>query len=76
MAIATPDSLPMSLLGWALGSTMVYLALFGTGSLLYGAKLQATVLLSICVLSAAALARLIPRLWAASPAKDVVTSRE
>ena len=62
---ASPDSLPMALLGWALGCTMVYSALFGTGSLIYGAKAQATVLLALCAISAGALTWLIPRLWAA-----------
>jgi SSS family solute:Na+ symporter len=70
---ASPDSLPMSLLGWAIGCTMVYSALFGAGSLIYGATAQATVLLSLCALSACALAWLIPRLWAAP---SEVTSRE
>ena len=33
---ASPDSLPQALLGWMLGCTFVYSALFGTGSFLYG----------------------------------------
>jgi SSS family solute:Na+ symporter len=74
--VRPPDSLPLSLLGWVLGCTMVYSALFGTGSLLYGATSQATVLLSICALSAVALAWLIPRMWAARTSGDVITSRE
>jgi SSS family solute:Na+ symporter len=70
---ASPDSLPMSLLGWVLGCTMVYSALFGTGSLIYGATAQAAVLLTLCALSAGGLTWLIPRLWAA---RTDVTSRE
>jgi SSS family solute:Na+ symporter len=60
---ASPDSLSNSLLGWILGCAMVYSALFGAGSLLYGAKVQGAVLVTICVLSVAGLVRLIPRLW-------------
>jgi Na+/proline symporter len=32
----SPDSLPQAMLGWVLGCAMVYAALFGTGSFLYG----------------------------------------
>jgi Na+/proline symporter len=32
----SPDSLPMSLLGWVLGIAAIYGALFGTGAFLYG----------------------------------------
>ncbi|MEX2284410.1 MAG: hypothetical protein WEE89_18115, partial [Gemmatimonadota bacterium] len=37
---ASPDSLPHSLLGWVLGCTFVYAALFVTGSFLYGRTAQ------------------------------------
>ncbi|MEK7401090.1 MAG: sodium:solute symporter family protein [Gemmatimonadota bacterium] len=60
---ASPDSLPHSLLGWVLGCTFVYAALFGTGSFLYGRMTQAVVWLAILLLSGAALWRLLPRLW-------------
>ena len=65
----SPDNLPNALLGWVLGCAMVYSALFGVGSLLYGARTQGFVLLAICVVSAVGLARLIPRLWP-HPAPD------
>jgi hypothetical protein len=35
---ASPDSLPTSLLGWALGCTMVYSALLGTGESIVWSK--------------------------------------
>jgi Na+/proline symporter len=60
---ASPDSLSNSLLGWVMGCAMVYSALFGVGSLLYGATAQGIVLVVICLASALGLARLIPRLW-------------
>lgn len=66
---ASPDSLPQSLLGWVLGCAMVYSALFGTGSLLYGATAQGIVLSVICVASAVGLALLIPRLWPRAASK-------
>ena len=36
----SPDSLPQALLGWVLGCTFVYAALFGSGSFLYGHTAQ------------------------------------
>lgn len=59
----SPDSLPMSLLGWVLGCTFVYAALFGTGSFLYGRITQAFLWLAILLVSGIALLRLLPRLW-------------
>jgi Na+/proline symporter len=57
------DSLPQAFLGWTLGVLMVYGALFGTGSLLYGRTGIAVFWLVTCALSAAFLVRLLPDLW-------------
>lgn len=46
-----------------LGCVMVYSALFGAGSPLYGATVQGIVLVVLWLLSAAALSFIIPRLW-------------
>ena len=62
----SPDSLPMSLLGWVLGCTFVYAALFGAGSLLYGRTAQGIVWLVLFVLSGAGLLWLLPKLWQGS----------
>jgi Na+/proline symporter len=61
----SPDSLPMAMLGWVLGCTFIYSALFGTGSLLYGQMPQATVFIVLFVASGLALIRLVPRMWSA-----------
>ena len=61
----SPDSLPQSMLGWMLGCAMVYAALFGAGSFLYGKIPQGLVWLAIFLASAGGLARLLPRMWAA-----------
>jgi Na+/proline symporter len=63
---ASADSLPQSLLGWALGCLFVYAALFGAGCALYGRGAQALVWLVVFVVSGAGLARLLPRLWGGS----------
>jgi hypothetical protein len=59
----SPDSLPQSFLGWVLGCTFVYSALFGTGSFLYGELAQGMVWLVLFVGSTFGLIRLLPRLW-------------
>ena len=60
---ASPDSLTQSLIGWILGCTFVYAALFGTGSLLYGRTTAAIVWIALFVLSGLGLMRVMPRLW-------------
>jgi len=59
----SPDSLPMAFLGWVLGCTAVYSALFGVGSLLYGQTTQGLVFVAIFSLSSWWLARLLPAMW-------------
>ncbi|HEX7123288.1 MAG TPA: sodium:solute symporter family protein [Gemmatimonadaceae bacterium] len=59
----SPDSLANSLLGWVLGCLLVYSALFGTGSFLYGRTAQGFVWLVAFVVSVAGLARLLPRMF-------------
>jgi len=60
---ASPDSLPMAFLGWVLGCTAVYSALFGVGSLLYGRTTQGLVFTVVFVVSSGWLARLLPAMW-------------
>lgn len=61
---AAADSLPQAMLGWVLGCLGVWSGLFGVGSLLYGNTGQGTALLVVFVGCAAALVRVVPRLWA------------
>ena len=60
----SPDSVPQSLLGWVLGCTFVYAALFGVGSALYGRTGPALVWGAAFVVSGWGLLRLLPRMWA------------
>lgn len=60
----SPDSLPQAFLGWVLGCTAVYSALFGTGSFLYGQTAQGTVWAVLLVVSVYGLVRVLPGLWA------------
>lgn len=59
----SPDSLPMAFLGWVLGCTAVYSALFGVGSLLYGRTPQGLIFVAVFVLASWGLARLLPAMW-------------
>ncbi|HEY2855969.1 MAG TPA: sugar phosphate nucleotidyltransferase [Gemmatimonadaceae bacterium] len=59
----SPDSLAQSLLGWVLGCTFVYAALFGSGSLLYRRWAPAIIWIVLFVGSGAGLVRLLAKLW-------------
>jgi len=59
---ASPDSLPAALLGWVLGCTFVYAALFGAGSFLYGRTAQGAVWLALFAVSGFGLQRVM-RAW-------------
>ncbi|MGE0354695.1 MAG: sodium:solute symporter family protein [Gemmatimonadales bacterium] len=55
----SPDSLPHAMLGWVLGCTFVYSALFGTGSFLYGRTPQGLMWLGVFVVSGIWLGRVV-----------------
>lgn len=60
---ASPDSLPQMMLGWTSGVMFVYAGLFGTGSLIYGRTLQASIWLVAFVLSGLVLMQVVRRIW-------------
>ncbi len=68
---SSPDSLPHCLLGWFLGCTMVYSALFCTGNLLYGRTAQALVCLAPFCVSLAGLVWLLPRIFSSNNGEAV-----
>jgi hypothetical protein len=57
------DSLSLELLGWVCGCTFVYSALFGTGALLYGQRLQGALCLTVSAAAALGLVWVVPRIW-------------
>ena len=67
---ASPDSLPLAMLGWMLGCTFVYAALFGTGSLLYGRQPLFLMWLAVCALSGIGLWRVLRGFFRSSPASE------
>ena len=64
---SSPDSMAQSLLGWVLGCLVVYAALFGAGSFLYGRTVQGMVWSVAFIMAAVGLIRLIPGLWRDRP---------
>jgi dTDP-glucose pyrophosphorylase len=62
---ASPDSLPQMMLGWTSGVMFVYAGLFGTGSLIYGRTLQASIWFAAFVLSGIVLWQVVRRIWTA-----------
>jgi SSS family solute:Na+ symporter len=57
------DSLSLAVLGWVLGCTFVYSALFGTGALLYGNTAQGAVCLTVAAGAGVGLARVVSKIW-------------
>lgn len=66
----SPDSLPQAFLAWMFGVLMVYGALFGTGSLIYGHQGTAAFWIVVFVVSAAALLRIVPKMWNGAPVES------
>jgi hypothetical protein len=60
---SSPDSIAQSLLGWVLGCLVIYAALFGSGSFLYGRTTQGIVWTVVLLVAGTALIRLIRGLW-------------
>ena len=64
---ASPDSFANSFLGWVLGCLLVYSALFGTGSFIYGQNAQGMVWLVAFVVAVIGLSRVMPKMWKSAP---------
>jgi len=59
----SPDRLSLGLLGWTLGCVLIYSALFGFGSFLYGRTAQALTFAVLFGASALGLTRVLPLVW-------------
>ncbi len=60
---STGDNLPLALLGWISGCTVVWSSLFAVGNLLYGRMPLALGLIAVFLISGAVLVRTVRRLW-------------
>ena len=62
-ARATHENIPMALLGWMAGCTVIWSSLFAVGNFLYGRTEYAIGLLVVFIISGGALLFVINRLW-------------
>lgn len=60
---ATHENIPMALLGWVAGCTVIWSSLFTVGNFLYGRTGYAYALLAVFIVSGLALLYVINRLW-------------
>ena len=61
------DNIPLALLGWVAGCTMIWSALFTVGNFLYGRTNAALFLLATFTVSGTALIYVVRRLWSDGP---------
>jgi Na+/proline symporter len=64
LAAVDHTNIPLALLGWVAGCTMVWSSLFAIGNYLYGRTTYAAVLAAVFAVSGAAVIGVINRLWA------------
>jgi SSS family solute:Na+ symporter len=68
-AKATGQNIPLGLLGWVAGCTVIWSALFTVGNFLYGRMNYALMLLAVFIVSGLVLLRVVNRVWDASKAR-------
>jgi SSS family solute:Na+ symporter len=71
-ARATADNIPLALLGWVVGSSMIWSALFTVGNLLYGRQSYALLMGAVFVVSGSILLYVIRQLWAGDGSSEGV----
>ena len=64
---ASRDNIPLALIGWVSGCTVIWSSLFTVGNFLYGRTGTAWFLLAVFVVAGLVLIRVINRLWAVQP---------
>jgi SSS family solute:Na+ symporter len=67
-SVERADNIPLALLGWVAGCTMIWSSLFAVGNFLYGRTPYALALLAVFAVSGLVLLRVVNRLWT-SPVK-------
>jgi Na+/proline symporter len=72
----TGDSIPLSLVGWVAGCTMIWSSLFTVGNFLYGRTGYALALLAVFVVSGLVLLRVINILWRGGDSGDAPAAGE
>ena len=59
------ENIPMALVGWVAGCTLIWSSLFTVGNFLYGRTVYAVSLLFVCLVSGGVLISIINKLWSA-----------
>jgi len=70
---APHENIPLGLLGWLAGCTLIWSGLFVVGSFLYGRLLAGFLLLAVFVASGLVLLFVIKRLWTGAPSTSEVS---
>ena len=65
--VGTGENIPLALMGWVVGCTAIWSALFTIGNYLYGRMLYAEILLGVFVVSGSLLVWVVNRLWTNHP---------
>ncbi len=68
------DNMPMALLGWAVGCTTIWSALFTIGNFLYGRTRYAFALMAVFAVSGSTLVWVVNRLWTKKGIEDPLTT--
>jgi solute:Na+ symporter, SSS family len=66
-ARATHENIPLALLGWVAGCSVVWSGLFAVGNFLYGRTAASLILLTIFLVGSVVLVGVIRRLWSSGP---------
>lgn len=61
------ENIPLALLGWVVGCTMIWSTLFAVGNYLYGRMLPASILLGVAVVTCIVLIGVISKIWSVKP---------
>jgi hypothetical protein len=70
-ARATHENIPLALLGWVAGCTVIWSGLFMVGNFLYGRSTVALLLLAVFAVGSLALVGVINRLWSGGEPVEV-----
>jgi solute:Na+ symporter, SSS family len=65
--VGTGENIPLALMGWVVGCTAIWSALFTIGNYLYGRMLYAEILLAVFAVSGSLLVWVVNRLWTNHP---------
>jgi Na+/proline symporter len=75
-ARATRENIPLALVGWVAGCTMIWSSLFTVGNFLYGRLGYALGLLAVFIVSGFVLLRVVNRVWSDSSAYEAGAGRK